>query len=124
PSVWDTTAEYIGLYPNVLLGIHRDHAYAILLSPEGHETTRERVEIFYATQEAATAPAFEPLRQKNAALWKAVFEEDIFVVEGMQKGRRAPHFDGGRFSPAMDGPTHCFHAWVAERISSGIALGD
>jgi hypothetical protein len=45
-----------------------------------------------------------------------VFKEDIFVVEGMQKGRSARHFDGGKFSPAMDGPTHCFHQWVAGQM--------
>ena len=48
--------------------------------------------------------------------WKGVFEEDIFVVEGMQKGRHSPLFDGGRFSPAMDGPTHNFHDWVAGKV--------
>ncbi|HID67402.1 MAG TPA: aromatic ring-hydroxylating dioxygenase subunit alpha, partial [Roseibacterium sp.] len=46
------------------------------------------------------------------------FEEDIFVVEGMQRGRSAQGFDGGRFSPAMDGPTHLFHRWVAARIAA------
>ncbi|MEM9428251.1 MAG: RHO alpha subunit C-terminal catalytic domain-containing protein, partial [Pseudomonadota bacterium] len=114
----DRNAEYVGLYPNVLLGLHRDHTFAILLAPESHERTRERVEIFYTTAEAATGEAFAPLRARNAALWKEVFEEDIFVVEGMQQGRRAPHFDGGRFSPAMDGPTHLFHRWVADRLSA------
>jgi choline monooxygenase len=44
--------------------------------------------------------------------------EDIGVVEGMQRGRFAAGFDGGRFSPAMDGPTHCFHAWVAGRMAA------
>ena len=46
-----------------------------------------------------------------------MFEEDVFVVEGMQKGRHAPGFDGGRFSPAMDGPTHLFHQWVADKVA-------
>jgi choline monooxygenase len=27
-------------------------------------------------------------------------------------------FDGGRFSPAMDGPTHCFHDWVASQVQT------
>jgi len=45
-----------------------------------------------------------------------VFEEDIFVVEGMQKGRHGPHFDGGKFSPVMDNPTHVFHEWAANQI--------
>ncbi|MDW4497672.1 aromatic ring-hydroxylating dioxygenase subunit alpha [Sulfitobacter sp. D35] len=108
---WETAAEYAAVYPNVLLGVHRDHAFAIILLPDGPERTREHVHIFYAD---ADTP--EPLRQRNAAQWKDVFEEDIFVVEGMQRGRHALTFDGGRFSPAMDGPTHLFHDWVAERV--------
>ena len=51
--------------------------------------------------------------------WKLVFEEDVPVVEGMQRGRHAVNFDGGRFSPAMDNPTHCFHCWVANEVQNG-----
>ena len=57
------------------------------------------------------------LKDRNSAQWKEVFEEDIFVVEGMQRGRQAIGFDGGRFSPAMDGPTHLFHSWVAAKMT-------
>ena len=110
---WDEAAEYLALYPNVLLGVHRDHAFAIILVPEAQDRTREEIHLYYATPD--TDPA---LRVQNAVQWKAVFEEDIFVVEGMQRGRAAPGFDGGRFSPAMDGPTHMFHAWVAGRIDA------
>ena len=53
---------------------------------------------------------------KNAEQWKLVFVEDIGVVEGMQAARGAYGYDGGRFSPAMDGPTHLFHQWVARRL--------
>ena len=109
---WQTGAEYVALYPNVLLGVHRDHSYAIILEPAAHDKTREHVHIYYPT------PDTDPdLRAKNAQLWKGVFVEDVFVVEGMQRGRAATGFDGGRFSPAMDGPTHCFHAWVAKRMA-------
>ncbi|PWE33209.1 (2Fe-2S)-binding protein [Maritimibacter sp. 55A14] len=110
---WNEGAEYVAFYPNVLFGVHRDHAFAILLEPKGPERTIEHIELYYATD--ATDPG---LREANAVLWKTVFEEDIGVVEGMQKGRHGDAFDGGRFSPAMDGPTHNFHAWVAERLSA------
>jgi hypothetical protein len=40
----------------------------------------------------------------------------------MQKGRHAVQFDGGRFSPAMDGPTHLFHDWVAAQMERHRAL--
>ncbi|WP_375174805.1 aromatic ring-hydroxylating dioxygenase subunit alpha [Pseudooceanicola sp.] len=111
PAKWETAAEYVAVYPNVLLGVQRDHAFAIILEPQGIEETAEHIHLYYATPQVD-----EALRAANAVLWKQVFEEDIFVVEGMQKGRHAPGFDGGRFSPAMDGPTHCFHAWAADRL--------
>ncbi|MEP2534047.1 aromatic ring-hydroxylating dioxygenase subunit alpha [Shimia sp.] len=110
-SQWDEGAEYITVYPNVLLGVQRDHAFAIVLEPVDTQNTVEHIHLYYATPSTDDA-----LRAKNTAQWKEVFEEDIFVVEGMQKGRHAPGFDGGRFSPAMDGPTHCFHDWVAMRL--------
>ncbi|MCR9125327.1 MAG: aromatic ring-hydroxylating dioxygenase subunit alpha [Rhodobacteraceae bacterium] len=113
---WDTAAEYISAFPNVLLGVHRDHAFAIVLLPDGPERTREHVHLYYPV-----AGTSEGLRARNSQQWKTVFEEDIFVVEGMQRGRHATQFDGGRFSPAMDGPTHLFHDWVAEQVARGRA---
>ncbi|WP_299614353.1 aromatic ring-hydroxylating dioxygenase subunit alpha [uncultured Tateyamaria sp.] len=110
-DMWDTAAEYITAYPNVLLGVHRDHAFAIILVPQAPGQTVEKIHLFYAQPD--TDPA---LRARNTEQWKQVFSEDIFVVEGMQRGRQTPMFDGGRFSPAMDGPTHLFHDWVAERM--------
>ncbi|MEL7214557.1 MAG: aromatic ring-hydroxylating dioxygenase subunit alpha [Pseudomonadota bacterium] len=117
PKRWDTAAEYVSLFPNLMLGIHRDHLFALKLDPQAPGRTIEHIEIWYATEAAARDPGFQPLRDANAAQWKEVFTEDIFVVEGMQRGRHAPHFDGGRFSAVMDNPTHLFHEWVADRLA-------
>lgn len=114
---WDKGAEYIAVYPNVLLGAHRDHLFGIVLEPLSNGQTREHIELYYAEAPTDT-PKREALRIENAKLWKTVFEEDIFVVEGMQRGRHGEHFDGGRFSPVMDSPTHNFHHWVATQVSS------
>ncbi|MTI03541.1 aromatic ring-hydroxylating dioxygenase subunit alpha [Roseibium sp. RKSG952] len=110
---WDKAAEYIAVFPNVLLGVHRDHAFAIILRPEAQDKTSEHIHLFYATPDTD-----KDLRARNTEQWKVVFEEDVFVVEGMQRGRAAPGFDGGHFSPAMDGPTHLFHDWVALRLEA------
>lgn len=115
---WDEGAEYVAVYPNVLLGVQRDHCFAIVLEPVDCENTVEHVEIYYA-QSAEDTPDLNELRDRNAEQWKSVFVEDVFVVEGMQKGRHGPLFDGGRFSPAMDGPTHNFHHWVATLVENG-----
>ncbi|MEP4194976.1 MAG: aromatic ring-hydroxylating dioxygenase subunit alpha [Aliishimia sp.] len=110
---WDTAAEYVSFYPNVLLGVHRDHTFVIILVPQDTGHTVENVHIYYAHPDTS-----DDMRTKNTELWKGVFREDIFVVEGMQRGRHAPLFDGGRFSPVMDGPTHMFHDWVAQRMQA------
>ena len=115
---WDEGAEYIALYPNVLLGVHKDHTFAIVLEPLGVERTVEHVTIFY-TDDKVLGDDWTEMREKNAVMWKEVFVEDVFVVEGMQQGRHARGFDGGRFSPVMDSPTHCFHAWVATAMQEG-----
>jgi len=112
---WNEGAEYISFYPNVLLGVHKDHTFAIVLEPVSFERTLEHVEIFY-TKAEVTGDGWREMREKNAAMWRQVFVEDIFVVEGMQKGRHASGFDGGKFSPVMDSPTHCFHHWVATQM--------
>ncbi|WP_026988716.1 aromatic ring-hydroxylating oxygenase subunit alpha [Fodinicurvata fenggangensis] len=117
-GTWDESGEYIAVYPNVLFGVQRDHAFAILLNPVDCERTIEQVELYYAVESART-PEFDLLRSRNAELWKTVFEEDIFVVEGMQKGRHGAFFDGGCFSPAMDGPTYNFHRWVTLQVEKG-----
>jgi choline monooxygenase len=116
PSEWSTRAEYISLYPNVLLGIHHDHFFAVRLDPIGPGKTVEELEIYYMS-EASIAGDCEDLRRANLRLWGQVFEEDIFAVEGMQAGRRSAAFSGGAFSPAMDQPTHCFHKWLAKRLA-------
>ncbi len=117
---WDTAGEYLTVRPNVLLGVQRDHVFAILLEPKGPACTLEHVHLFYAEPGVS-----EPLRKKNADQWEIVFVEDIGVVEGMQAARGAVGFDGGRFSPVMDAPTHEFHKWVAGRmLQAGAAAAE
>ena len=108
-------AEYISLYPNVLLGLQADHAFAMILLPQGPERTQERLRLFYmpgVVGQTSTKSA----RQSVLEAWQEVFSEDIGVVEAMQRGRHSPGFDGGKFSPVMDPPTHAFHKWVARKL--------
>ena len=116
-SKWDTGAEYVALFPNVLLGVHKDHYFSILLTPDGTGRTNEQIELYY-TDPAALTDDYAEMRANNARMWRAVFAEDISVVEGMQKGRNAPAYDGGKFSAVMDESTYHFHKWVARELSA------
>jgi len=110
-------AEYPTLYPNVLLGFQADHAFAILLTPEAPDRTREELRILYVG-DGASSEAYRACRAATLSAWRVVFEQDIPAVEQMQLGRASPGYDGGVFSPVMDAATHHFHAWMARRLSA------
>ncbi len=110
-------AEYISLYPNILLGVQADHFFSIILQPQANNRTLEKLELSYVGQEA-TGDRYEACRSAVLESWKVVFGEDVFAVEGMQRGRKSPAFKGGVFSPVLDGPTHHFHQWVANKYAS------
>jgi phenylpropionate dioxygenase-like ring-hydroxylating dioxygenase large terminal subunit len=116
-EIWDEGAEYPMFFPNVMIGLQNDHTYGFIVVPETHERSVEHVQIFY-TDPSVAGDEWTEKRQKNAVQWREVFEEDIFVVEGMQKGRHASMFDGGKFSPVMDNPTHDFHDWIARQMTA------
>ena len=112
---WKTGAEYIALFPNVLLMVHKDHYGAVLIQPDGPTKTHERMELYYYQEDCAGSD-YEMLRRSNQATWRTVFAEDVDIVESMQRGRSSGGFKGGVLTPVMDTPTHCFHAWMATAL--------
>jgi len=108
-------AEYVSFYPNVLLGIQADHTFAMIIEPVACDKSLEHVRLYYVGEEAV-GEAHSTSRKANLASWGVVFTEDIDAVEGMQKGRSSPGYQGGVFSPVMDNPTHHFHQWVARKL--------
>ena len=110
-------SEYVSLFPNVMLGIHVDHFYAFWLEPLSNNNTREHFEMYYVGDESASSDEYKEIRKKNFAFWQEVMNEDIAAIEGMQKGRSSPVYNGGNFSPVMDTPTLMFHKWVATNLT-------
>ncbi len=110
-------AEYVALFPNVMLGIHKDHYYAYWLEPVSHNFTREHMEIYYVGKEAAFSKNYKSLRKQNFEQWLSIQSEDLNIIEGMQDGRNSPVFNGGNFSPVLDNPTHHFNKWIATSLT-------
>jgi len=115
PPEWTTRAEYVALFPNVMLGIHYDHFKAIRVLPDGPGRCREVFDLYYVGEET-TGPGFANVRANVRETWREVFAEDVGVVQGMQDGRASPGFDGGVFTPLLEGPSHCFHRWTARAM--------
>ena len=115
---WPTrTGEYPCLYPNVFVSGHGDHFWTMVLEPVAPDRTIERWRSYFV-DEAAEGAGFESARIEIRKRWAVILGEDVAVVEGMQRGRCSPAFDGGVFAPVLDPPVHHFHRWVARRLEA------
>ena len=108
--------EYPALFPNVFLGLHRDHFFTMWLEPASHDRTVEHWQIS-CVGEGADPEKFGAAHQALVENWTSVFAEDVDIVEAMQHGRASPAFDGGNLTPFMDRGTRRFHEWVAEKVT-------
>jgi len=115
PSDQANKALYPVLYPNTLIGVHADHLFIMILQPINEHETVEHVRLSYVG-ESALDTSYQNHHASLLGSWTSVFEEDIFAVERMQKGRSSPAYQGGAFAPAMDEPTLHFHRWVADQL--------
>ena len=99
-----------------MLGIHKDHYYALWLEPVNHAYTKEYMEIYYVGKNASKSEEYKSLRKQNYKQWHSIQSEDLSIIQGMQEGRNSPIYNGGNFSPVMDNPTHHFNKWVAQNL--------
>lgn len=111
-------AEYPTLYPNVFLGLQADHYWTRFVQPVSAGRSLDHLQIYYLG-EAAENDAYDEARAHRLETWARVFNEDIGVVEGMQRGRRSSAFEGGVFTPVMDRPSQHFARWVARCMLNG-----
>ena len=109
-----SVAEYIALFPNVLMGLHSNHFFAMMVVPLSYNRTIEICQIYGVGSDSLseqTSASYHFITE----FWTKVFKEDISPIEGMQLGRESSIFDGGLFSPELDVANHHFHKWIAAR---------
>lgn len=111
-----TIAEYITVFPNLMLGVHPDYFLVFIANPLSPAKTTERM-VFYFVGDEAMTPENEALRHLPIDLWKETNDEDIAMIERMQVGRQSPQFDGGCFSPALEQPVYRFQQQVAKAVA-------
>lgn len=112
----EKTGEYPVVFPNLMLGVQRDHLFGIIVRPDGLGRTIEDLHIYFADERALDAQ-YEDIRAQLLEDWVEVFTEDIDVVQRMQQGRTSDMFDGGVLTPYHDGPTRRFMALVERSVT-------
>ncbi len=108
-------AEYVAIYPNVLLGVQCDHFWYVYLEAKGPGHTQEHLEIYYVG-DGAEDQDLASAREETLERWRRIMDEDVMIIERLQQGRHSPGFEGGCFTPLMDAPSHHFSRWVANSM--------
>ncbi len=116
-----TKAEYVELFPNVMIGVHYNHVYAFIIQPLAVDRTVERFEFFFIGDEAMT-PELTQARRQMIDLIDLVNGEDIDIVQRLHIGCRSPAMAGSVFSPVMEDTTHKFQRIVVERLMADAGL--
>ena len=112
----EQAGEYPIVFPNVMLGLQRDHFYCIIVEAIAVDRTCEHVHLYLASDETDD-PCQATAARDLIENWKAVFVEDIWVVERMQMGRASAGFDGGILTPQHDDLTHLFMKQVIKHLT-------
>lgn len=108
------TNTFICLAPNVLAQVWDFTVVLFQIIPVTETYTRERIHLYYFG-DSATDPKLAGIRKVIADNWKNINQnEDIGIVENMQKARVSPAFDSGELSPFWDGATAGFTKIIAE----------
>ena len=104
---------YIVLFPSLMVAFTPSNYTLFHLNPQSPGRTLERINLYVPD---ATDPALEDDRQSFVRSYEELNEEDISLVEDLQKSRHSPAFDGGRFSPHWDTLSHHLARLVARAM--------
>ena len=88
-------AEYVAIYPNVLVGVQCDHFWCIHIEAVAPDRSDEHLEIYYIGDGADDA-ALTEARAETLTRWAQIMDEDIMIIERLQQGRHSPGRNGQR----------------------------
>ena len=117
PQERQTSAEYLLLFPNLMLSVTPDHYRVTLVTPISAEVTHQRWRFFFVGKESGNA---EFARARDAIVERvdSYTQEDIAILEKLQAGRHSRAYDGGRFSPYHETTTHHFQKLIAHSLKT------
>lgn len=111
-------AAYEGLYifPGLIITCLPSAVAALIPCPIAPDLTRERVAVFFVGDEALRDD-LSNARETLVKDWVVrVNNQDIGIIENVQRGRNSKAFDGGRFARGQEQTSLHFQQMIAERM--------
>ena len=116
PEDRQTRAEYLLLFPNLMLSVTPDHFRVTLTTPISAESIHQRWRFFFVGEDSMNSE-YEEARAGVAGRVDFYTQEDISILERLQAGRHSSAYDGGRFSPYHETTTHHFQKLIAQTLA-------
>jgi choline monooxygenase len=113
------SAYFVWLFPNIALWIFPHHLLTLLLAPKSATHTWESMDML-VLPEALQVPDCDANLDRIMSFWKFVNEQDVLLVERVQKGLACNPYRGGRMSFRFEEPLHRFQNIVADMMTGSI----
>ncbi|GAB3684657.1 aromatic ring-hydroxylating oxygenase subunit alpha [Salinisphaera aquimarina] len=110
------TGRFVLLFPNTAMAILPNHVFVLIAHPLGPDRTRE--ETFILSHPECVGDG-ELAAQGIAQLhrfWDLVNQQDIDIVERVQRGLNGPAFPGGRLCYHFEEPVHRFQNMIIDKM--------
>jgi choline monooxygenase len=118
PAHLEGRAEYLNLFPNLMIGTHPTEFIAVSVEPIAPDLTRERFYVFYTDE--AMADTYDEVRRDSLDRWFEINAEDIDVVQRMQEGRHSPAMAKGTlFAPELETCLQHFQQQIVTNLLKG-----
>ncbi len=109
------SGRFLLLFPNVALAVLPNHAFVMVLEPAGPGRTIERT-VLMTHPDTVADPASTDALEALHEFWDEVNQEDIGIVERVQRGVATPEYTGGRMCYRFEEPLHRFQNMVIDRM--------
>lgn len=109
------SAYFIMLFPNIALWIFPNHLVTLLFHASGSDLTLENLDILVHPS-TLNLPETDTQLDQIAEFWCMVNQQDIGIVESVQKGLKSGPYSGGRMCYEFEEPVHRFQNMVIDRM--------
>jgi choline monooxygenase len=107
------SAYFVLLFPNIALWMFPHHLVTLLYRPLNAGLTLEYLDVLVHPS-AMQASGFDETIDRITSFWCFVNEQDVKLVEGVQRGLQSRAYRGGRLCYHFEEPIHRFQNMVAD----------
>ena len=115
------SAYFVLLFPNIALWMFPHHLVTLLYRPVSAGVTLESLDVLVHPS-AMSAPNFDDAIDRIMNFWCFVNDQDIKLVENVQRGIQSKAYPGGRMCYHFEEPVHRFQNMVADMMVGDLRI--